>query len=85
MLPIDEKHEDDQQEKTLNEKRREQIIIESSLHSHPIYLYTIPQEGWKPCVRESATFVRDDANKAYLFGGIGSQIFNSIDVLDLGY
>ncbi|EAR99870.2 classes I and II family aminotransferase (macronuclear) [Tetrahymena thermophila SB210] len=49
---------------------------------YKIYIYTIPQNDWKPSVREGATIVADK-NKAYLFGGLGQDIFNQVEVLDL--
>ncbi|KAL4478030.1 hypothetical protein ABPG72_013469 [Tetrahymena utriculariae] len=73
---IDQDQHEQEQKKYHHEGMKDQEQI------YKIYIYTIPQNDWKPSVREGATIVADK-NKAYLFGGLGQDIFNQVEVLDL--
>ncbi|KAL4432921.1 hypothetical protein ABPG74_014435 [Tetrahymena malaccensis] len=82
ITTFEEQQDDTDQDQQHQEQKKYHEGMKHHEQIYKIYIYTIPQNDWKPSVREGAMIIADK-NKAYLFGGLGQDIFNQVEVLDL--
>lgn len=72
-----------EEEKKVRFLQHEVFSSVSGAKEYPVYLYAYQQNHWKPDIRESQTLVLEN-KKAFLFGGVGKQLYNQLTELDLG-